>query len=182
MFANHGYAKTDIQVLANSLDIGKGTIYRHFPSKESVFLATVDREMHLLSDCLREVNRSGLEQLELAKGLIRAYLAFFDARPWAVELFILERAVFKTRKKPTYFEYRDASMSYWQDAAEQLVRAGVLRNIGAQTIVEVIGDALYGAIFTNHFSNRKESFEARADALIDVMFVGLLSDQSRSTT
>src|SRR5271154_4991546 len=44
-FAQHGYADTDMQEVADSVQIGKGTIYRYFPSKRELFLATTDQIM-----------------------------------------------------------------------------------------------------------------------------------------
>ena len=45
LFARHGFTETDTQVLANKLQVGKGTLYRYFSSKEELFLAAVDRVM-----------------------------------------------------------------------------------------------------------------------------------------
>src|SRR5438132_597738 len=45
LFAKHGYADTDTQLLADKLGIGKGTLYRYFPSKRELFLAAADRVM-----------------------------------------------------------------------------------------------------------------------------------------
>ena len=42
LFAVHGYAGTDTQLLADKLQVGKGTLYRYFQSKEDLFLAAVD--------------------------------------------------------------------------------------------------------------------------------------------
>jgi hypothetical protein len=44
----------------------------------------------------------------------------------------------------------------------------------------VIGNLLYGAIFTNYFAGRKESFETQARDIIDVAYWGILSDAERS--
>ena len=48
LFARHGFTETDTQILANKLQVGKGTLYRYFPSKEELFLAAVDRVMRQL--------------------------------------------------------------------------------------------------------------------------------------
>jgi AcrR family transcriptional regulator len=37
LFAKHGYSQTDTQVIADELQVGKGTIYRYFPSKGRSF-------------------------------------------------------------------------------------------------------------------------------------------------
>ena len=42
LFALYGYAGTDTQLLADKLQISKGTLYRYFQSKEELFLAAVD--------------------------------------------------------------------------------------------------------------------------------------------
>ena len=45
LFADQGFSDAVTQVLADRLQIGKGTLYRHFPSKRELFLATADRVM-----------------------------------------------------------------------------------------------------------------------------------------
>ena len=36
VFAQHGYGNTDVQFVADALHMGKGTVYRYFPSKEAL--------------------------------------------------------------------------------------------------------------------------------------------------
>src|ERR1700738_2274042 len=55
LFAQRGYAAADTQQLADELGVGKGTIYRYFPSKEELFLAAADRVMRLMRD---EIDRA----------------------------------------------------------------------------------------------------------------------------
>src|SRR5580693_7626318 len=45
LFAEQGFSDAITQVLADRLQIGKGTLYRHFPSKRELFLAAADRVM-----------------------------------------------------------------------------------------------------------------------------------------
>ncbi len=45
LFAQLGFNDADTQALAEKLGVGKGTLYRHFPSKRDLFLAAVDRVM-----------------------------------------------------------------------------------------------------------------------------------------
>ena len=37
LFARRGYSETDTQLLAETLNVGKGTLYRYFPSKQELF-------------------------------------------------------------------------------------------------------------------------------------------------
>src|SRR6266481_3982205 len=101
LFAEHGFSDAVTQVLADRLGVGKGTIYRHFPSKQALFLAAADRVMRKLQEKVN-ANIAGIDDgLERIERGISTFLAFFAEHPPYVELLIQERAYFKDRKRPT---------------------------------------------------------------------------------
>jgi AcrR family transcriptional regulator len=181
IFAARGYPKTDVQVLADELGVGKGTVYRYFPTKRDLFLATVDRGMQRLKAQVDQARTNSGDRLEQVRAGIRAYLAFFDANPDFVELLIQERAEFKDRKKPTYFAYSEAHVGKWEETLRALIADGRVRDVPVARVREVVGDLLYGTIFTNYFAGRRRSFEGQADDLLDIVLYGILSDRERGT-
>src|SRR5262245_1052860 len=108
LFAKHGYSRADTQVLADDIGVGKGTLYRYFPSKKRLFLAAVDRVMRRLRAAIDASIAGVADPLEQISQAVRAYLTFVAENPDFVELLIQERAHFKDRPKPTYFEHREA--------------------------------------------------------------------------
>jgi len=179
VFAERGFPGTDVQEIADELEVGKGTIYRYFPTKRKLFLAAVDRAMRRLRE---EVDASAAEAgdpLERIARAVRAYLAFFDTNPAFVELLMQERAEFKDRKKPTYFEHREVNEKTWQEVLRELASEGRVRNVPVQRITDVVGDLLYGTIFTNHFAGRRKSLEQQAQDILDIVFHGILTDKER---
>src|SRR5437868_8696287 len=76
LFARHGYAKTDTQLLADELGVGKGTLYRYFPSKEALFLAAADRVMRNLRQEIDASMATMDDPLDQIAAAIRTYLAF----------------------------------------------------------------------------------------------------------
>lgn len=179
LFGRVGYPGTDMQVLADEIGVGKGTIYRYFPSKEELFLAAVDRGMQRLREQVNVDAAKSTDPLEQVERAIRSYLAFFDANPEIVELLIQERAEFKDRKKPTYFEHRDANVGRWLDLFRGLIASGRMRDARPEEFTETISDLLYGTIFTNHFAGRREPMELQARRILDTFFLGILSDSER---
>src|SRR6516162_8014244 len=66
LFAEHGFSDAMTQALADRLGVGKGTIYRHFPSKRDLFLAAADRVMRKMHNKVLENIQGcedGLEQV-----------------------------------------------------------------------------------------------------------------------
>ena len=97
VFSKHGFAAADVQEIADKIGVGKGTVYRYFPSKEELFLAAVDHGMRQLKNAVDATVACVEPPLaRIAEG-IRAYLTFFDEHPEVVELLIHERAHFRDR-------------------------------------------------------------------------------------
>jgi len=178
-FARRGYPGTDLQTVADRLGLGKGTVYRYFETKESLFLAAADRSMRLLKEeCDRAAapGRDAFERIVLAT---RAYLSFFHRGPEYVEIMIQERAEFRDRRRHTYFLHRDANIGPWNDLFRELISRGEIRQIPPERITDVISDVLYGAIFTNAFESRRRSPDRQADEILDVIFRGILGTRGR---
>jgi AcrR family transcriptional regulator len=179
LFAQHGYSDTDTQLLAETIGVGKGTVYRYFPSKRELFLAAVDRVMRDLRERV-DASVEGIDEpfmrIETA---IRAFLTFFAENPEFVELLIQERAQFKDRKKPTFIVHREANVVRWQELYRSLIAAGRLREMPVERISDVISHQLYGTIFFNYVAGQAKSVDEQTEAIIDVMFNGILTVEER---
>lgn len=178
-FARRGYQSADVQVLADSLGLGKGTIYRYFPSKRALFLAALDDGMRRLHEHLEAAGQHTTDPLVQIERAIEAYLAFFDKHAEYVELLVQERAVFKDRKQPTYFEYRERNVGRWRARFRGLIAAGRVRPLPVEQITNVLSALLYGTMFTNYFAGRKQPLAVQARELLDVALPGILSDAER---
>lgn len=180
LFAARGYAATDLQIVADALGVGKGTLYRYFPSKERLFLAAVDRGMRKLRECVDVALTAVSDPLEQIVEAMTAYLGFFDDHPELAELLIQERAVFRDRKKPTYFEHREANVGRWRDLFAGLIADGRVREMSVEQITNVFSNLGYGTMFTNFFAGRQKSLQVQAREIVDVVFHGILTERERS--
>ena len=180
IFAQRGYPATDLQVVADAIHAGKGTLYRYFPTKEALFLAAIRRGIHLLGRHVQSTAAAVEDPLDRIAAAIGAYLDFFSRNPDTLELMAQERAVFKGRK-PTYFAFMDARIGPWRDLLRQLMAQGRVRKMPLERIVDVVGDAVYGAIVTDYFTGRRRSPEAQTRDLMDVVFHGLLPPAGRKS-
>ena len=179
LFAQHGYPGMDVQLVADELGVGKGTIYRYFPTKRDLFLAAVDRGMRRLTERIDAVMHECGEPLEQIRAAAHAYLAFFNDNADLVELLIQERAEFRDRKVPTYFIYHDRNVGRWKSVMEALTAAGRIRAMPFEQVSQVLGDLMYGTMFTNYFTRRRIPPERQAEDINDIVFRGILSPQER---
>jgi AcrR family transcriptional regulator len=179
LFAAHGFSDAVTQALAERLRVGKGTIYRHFCSKRELFLAAADRVMRKMQERI-DARVEGIDDgLERISGAIATFLAFFAEHPQYVELLIQERAYFKDRKRPTYFEHRERIIERWRQVWRGLIAQGRVREIPVEQITNVVSNLLYGIMVTNFFDAPAKPPEVQAKELLDVVFMGLFTESER---
>ena len=71
-FAHGGFRNTDVQVIADRAGVGKGTVYRHFGSKEELFWAATYDVLTRLDRCMFSAVEGVEDPLEALHALSRA--------------------------------------------------------------------------------------------------------------
>ena len=160
--------------------MARGTLYRHFASKRELFLAAVDRVMVRLHSHVEAATSSAEDGLDRIRLGVRAYLEFFRLHPEFVELLVQERAQFNDRERPTYLEHRERNVQRWRSLYRQLMGEGRFRMADADRLSDVMSALLYGAMFLNDAGGRSGAFSIDAESLIEVFFLGVLSDAERA--
>jgi AcrR family transcriptional regulator len=174
LFAELGFTGCEMERVAAELEIAKGTLYLYFPGKQDLFFACVDSGMQQMQAVVQAAAKTATEPFEIIARAIRAYLAFFDAHPHYVELLIQERANFKDRKRPTYFEHRDANRGPWRQFYAEMVAARQLRDdIPIERMLDTIGNLMYGTMFTNLFIGRSVSLDEQFNAIFEIAMRGI---------
>ncbi len=175
IFARDGYRNTDVQLIADELGIGKGTIYRQFPTKQELFLAAVDQGMDRLH--AYTCDRSGMSDssdLDSLKTAVRAYFEFFEKQPELIALFVQEMAEFHDRPKSTYAVYREKNMPSKQVYFQNLIDSNQVKKLPIRKLMDIISSVLYGTLMTHYFSGDKRPLTEKAEDVIDVVIEGLL--------
>jgi AcrR family transcriptional regulator len=179
LFAEHGFSDAVTQLLADRLGVGKGTLYRYFPSKRELFLAAADRVMRRMQEQVELSVKDATDPLDSIQRAVRTFLDFFKEHPEYVELLAQERALFKDREKPTYLEHRERHVERWRTLYRDQISLGRVRKMSVERISNVVVSAIYGAMFLNYSSGKSHAFEVRGEDILDVIFFGILSEPER---
>jgi AcrR family transcriptional regulator len=180
LFAELGYNACEMERVATEIGVAKGTLYLYFSGKQELFFACVDLGMGQMQQAVLGAAQKADDPFARISLAIRAYLDFFDQHPQYVELIIQERAIFKDRKRPTYFEYREANVGVWRELYRSLIASGHLRSdLPAERILDTVGYLLYGTMFTNHFIGRTVTLEEQYTSMLEIVFRGILSERER---
>ncbi len=176
MFASKGYADTDVEVLAATLGIGKGTIYRAFNSKQDLFFATMSKSIDkMYSFIVKEVGERNVEGVLQIEAGVRAFLKFFDENPHVIELFVQERAVFSSSEKNSFWEHCRRNSARWEAFFADLMAKGYIRKLNPKWVADTLNQLLYGQLFLHRLDAKAQSLESRSQDILTLFFVGILT-------
>ena len=155
LFAQRGFVNCDVQEIADQLEIGKGTIYRAFGTKEELFFATVDYGMRQLSQRLFKSSSENCGKPNALEEWLLTFFVFFEEHPELVELLMQERSQFRDRNSHSYMRHWLSNSPGWRARIEEGIAVGRLRPMDPDRLIDALSALCYGTIFISFFSNKK---------------------------
>src|SRR5690242_6407034 len=70
LFASKGYAETTVEDITEAADVGKGTFFNYFPSKEHILMAFGEMQLGRLEAVIREAEQSDLPMRDVMRTLV----------------------------------------------------------------------------------------------------------------
>jgi AcrR family transcriptional regulator len=102
MFAEKGISATTIEDITEQADVGKGTFYRHFSTKEAVLEALVEQSLaHLINRLRRTATPSSGSLNEVLNGLLEAHASFHKEHPAEFGLVFQSRRLSRLKESTT---------------------------------------------------------------------------------
>lgn len=173
-FARNGYHLTDVEVIADKLGVGKGTVYRYFPSKEKLFTAVMEQMMHQLADEIA-ANADGIENpIERLKAVIRSHMDFFSRNFNLMEIFIHYRSAYKEHSKSIYTKYYGRGLKRVEALIQKCIDQKLIKDIPARAVTNLLVDIFYGILFTTFLGGDKHTFQEKGKYLEEVFINNLL--------
>jgi AcrR family transcriptional regulator len=90
VFATKGYHGTLVDEIAAEAETSKGGVYFHFPNKQAIFLALLDRLANMLRERIEAATSSEREPVQRAEAALRVVLETFGGHRRLTRLFMVE--------------------------------------------------------------------------------------------
>src|SRR5437762_3797206 len=104
VFARQGYADTVVEDIARQAEIGKGTLYLYFPSKEQIYLAALLEDAQGLDAETRTAMASAKKWQDKLRAYIEVRLRYFDEHQDFVRIYLTEFRSMCMTGKPVHAE------------------------------------------------------------------------------
>ena len=70
LFASKGYAETTVEDITEAADVGKGTFFNYFPSKEHILMAFAEMQLAKLEAVIREAKNADRPMIDVLRSLM----------------------------------------------------------------------------------------------------------------
>lgn len=158
LFAEHGPAAVNMSDIVNAADVGRGTLYRHFPNKGELCLAVMDEEIAEFQNevlgRLRQMTAVSVPAMVQLDDFLVRLVAFTD-----MYTPLLREA--QTQGVP-YFEKKEGTPQYWQQATVLgLLRTAVANNeISSYLDLDYLADAILAPLNPQlfHYQRTTQAF------------------------
>ncbi|MFH1227244.1 MAG: TetR/AcrR family transcriptional regulator [Planctomycetota bacterium] len=174
VFAKSGYHLTDVEIIAKKLSVGKGTIYRYFPTKHELFTAVMEQMMQRLAEEIAAKSMNITNPIAKLKAIMRSHIEFFSNNLHLLEIVIHYRSEYKTQSKKIYLKYYARGFNRAKALIQQCINQGLIKKIPSRAIANLLTDIFYGMLFTTLLGVSKKSFIEKGKYLEEVFINNLL--------
>ena len=152
LFIAHGEEKVTVEMIADAVGIGKGTIYKHFETKDEIYLRLMIRYESELADVFNKLDDG--EDKDRAR-LAKEYFSFRMNDPKRYALFDrLEHKLTNTTSCPELVEKlhetRASNMEKLTSVVESRISEGKLQDVPAYFHVFAAWALAHGAVALYH--------------------------------
>jgi TetR/AcrR family transcriptional regulator, fatty acid metabolism regulator protein len=142
VFAEHGYQDATVDDIASSARTSKGGIYFHFPGKDAIFLALLDRSAKQLLTRVGERVAGESDPIAKVDAALLALTQAFGSHRALARLFLIEARGAGPRFHARMAEVQTRFVLFLQQQLEEAVSQGLVPPFDA----EVAAQAWFGAL------------------------------------
>ena len=186
IFAQNGFRRTKIDEIATHLNVGKGTVYRYFKDKKSLFLAVFEQAMAQLRQSMRTNIEPVIDPKSKISAAVRTYFEFFENDRELIEILMQVRSEFKDDYRRVFLALYSDYIVKIQENLRTGVKIGVFRELDVEKTAEAMSAMLQGVLqsfYVREFGTETpvqnpEKLTDRTEAVTALLLEGLLKTDS----
>src|SRR5947209_3216182 len=169
IFTRGDYHEVQMDDVAEASGVGKGTLYRYFPSKHALYFAVMFEGIEHLRAELEAAVDTNESAARKIRGIVHGTLAHFWDRRFFFSL------IHQNEHKPDaeareWFRQRQALSRLVQEALETAMAAGHIRRIDARIATEMLLGMMRGV---NRYRAKDDRLEDLVTAVVDIFMRGV---------
>ena len=166
-FSEKGFSKTSVADIMETADLGTGTFYNYFDSKEQILMCLLERLVRRVHDALEENRAVGKSQIELLDIACAITAEFLDENRFVLPLFLSASELTERKEKgqvmptPGFKPVYKSIIEHGQELGE------IRTDVPADLIAEMFHSIFQAAAFSKLGFTFQENVAMKTKLLLD---------------
>lgn len=174
VFSQKGFHQATMDEIAERADVGKGTLYRHFPSKENLFHQLVQIRLKELEAEAERVLDSEDDVLSMIEKYLYIYFDFFDRNQGLYRVMVHEHPDLDERLQDLYVEKIMRRIPRLKRKIREARLQNVLKDVNFHTVFHGAMGFIHGVIQRWLAQDCTYSLVKELPAVKEVLFYGFV--------
>jgi TetR/AcrR family fatty acid metabolism transcriptional regulator len=173
VFAQKGFHRAKMEEIAQEADVGKGTVYEYFSSKQQLFIEMFQVGKDYYLDALNRVVENEPVFYNKLKNVAYLHLNFFNEHKDIARIFMQEFLQLGVEMHQAVFQLEEHEIKLLEELFQQGVREGYFRPVDTR----VAAHAFYGSVNAMSvpmlFFGEKPDLEKLSGEIVDIFLQGI---------
>ena len=172
LFAKKGFAETTVEDITNAADVGKGTFFNYFPSKDHILLAFGEMQLDKLQSAVEEARQTAKPMSQFLRS-ISARMTEEPTRNPAIIRAVLLAYLSSTPVREAMIDLQERVLALHSEMIQLGQQRGEVRDdVPAIEIAQVFRQAIFGTLLIWSLYG-DGSLLPRIEAAFEVLWKGL---------
>lgn len=172
LFANKGFLETTVEDITEAADVGKGTFFNYFPSKDHILLAFGEMQLHKLEAAIETARKTGEPMPEFLRSL-GARMIQEPVRNPAIVRALLQGFLSTTSVREAMLDLQRRVLAMHTEMIQLGQDRGEIRNdLPASEIAQVFRQTLFGTLLIWTLSG-DATLQSRIEAAFNLLWTGM---------
>lgn len=146
LFEEKGYGPTTVDEIATLAELGKGTIYSYFKSKEEIYVALMEKNLSGLKERMNSVIKTSASAVDNLYGLYDTFISFHNENKGFVDTLLIQTDEQLFIRLGHLADGLRAKFTEWLDFVGSVLQKGVHQGEFTQMDVKKVAKIIIGII------------------------------------
>lgn len=181
LFERNGFEQTTVDQIAALAELGKGTIYSYFKSKEEIYIAILEKKLDLLEEKMKEAVAHPQSAVDALYGLYDAFIEYHRDRKGFIDTLFVQIDDQILYRLGGVVGGLKSKASVWMEIVGNTIRWGIERGefgpVDVERISKTIVGMILGLIIQFEMGQIKEDLATFRDSVFKLIFDGIMISQ-----
>lgn len=174
LFAQNGFYGTEVEQIAKTAGMAKGTVYNYFANKEEILISVIEYGVDQLEQIMKKGLSTNISSIKKIKRGIKLYINHLEKNMHLFKIMATEHIQFKCEVKMQHHTRVFSRINRLEKVIGEAVKNGEIRKVNPYIAATALTGMIDFLVFRELFDGKKFSTDYKVKQITKLFFEGIL--------